>query len=421
MTTLRRALRGVRCAVLLGGAACARGSHEVSPPAAPPATATTATATTTTTSVAPRYSAATLARLADTVRRVLDAAVADSAFPGAYAVIGTREGVLFEYGAGRIDWKPDAPRPDANTLWDLASLTKVTATTSAIMQLVEQRRISLDDPVQKYLPEWTGPNKEKVLLRHLITHSSGLPPFKEFPYDIDADSTRKLFIGVQLVSLPGRHMVYSDIGFVLLGFIVQRVTGEPLDQYVVRHVYRPLGMNDTFFNPPASLMARIAPTETEAFRGGQVRGVVHDERAWRLNGVAGHAGLFSTGHDLARFCRMYLNKGALDGVRVFAESTVTRFTSYVDSTYSNRALGWQKPERPGMRFVGPSSAWAGHVATSSAFGHTGFTGTSYYIDPDRNLFVVLLTNRVNPTRNNNKITPVRRELADAVVAALSLQ
>jgi CubicO group peptidase (beta-lactamase class C family) len=273
--------------------------------------------------------------------------------------------------------------------------------------------------VQKYLPEWTGPNKEKVTLRHLITHSSGLPPFKQFPYDIGADSTRKLFIGVQLDSMPGVRMTYSDIGFVLLGFIVERVSGETLDQYVVRHVYRPLGMNETSFNPPASELARVAPTETEDFRGGQVRGVVHDERAWRMNGVAGHAGLFSSGHDLTRFCRMYLNKGELDGVRVFAESTVTRFTSYVDSTYSNRGLGWQKPELPGMRFTGPSSAWAGHVATPSAFGHTGFTGTSYYIDPARDLFVVLLSNRVNPTRNNSKITPVRARLADAVVAALS--
>jgi CubicO group peptidase (beta-lactamase class C family) len=395
----------------------------VSTPRAPtPATTTTAattTATTTTrTSVAP--SAAALRRLADTVQRVLDAAVADSAFPGAYVVVGNRAGNLFEYGAGRIDWKADAPRPDEHTLWDLASLTKVTATTSAIMQLVDQHKISLDDPVQKYLPEWTGPNKEKVTLKHLITHSSGLPPFKQFPYDIDADSTRKLFMAVQLDTLPGAHMTYSDIGFVLLGFIVERVSGEPLDQYVVRHVFRPLGMNETYFNPPASEMARIAPTETEDFRGGQVRGVVHDERAWRMNGVAGHAGLFSSGHDLARFCRMYLNKGELDGVRVFAESTVTKFTSYVDSTYSNRGLGWQKPELPGMRFVGPSSAWGGHVATPSAFGHTGFTGTSYYMDPARDLFVVLLTNRVDPTRNNNKITPVRRELADAVVAALSV-
>ena len=419
-----RHLLPAACCALTLAAACARSPREApreipSPPTAT-STTTVTTTTATSTSAVPAPSIAALRRLADTVRRVLDAAVADSAFPGAYAVVGNAGGVLFEYGAGRIDWKADAPRPDEHTLWDLASLTKVTATTSAIMQLVEQRRISLDDPVTKYLPEWNGgPNKDRVTLRHLITHSSGLPPFKAFPMDIDADSTRKLFLAVQLDSLPGQHMTYSDIGFVFLGFIVEKVSGETLDQYVVNHVYRPLGMNETFFRPDPSLMARIAPTETEAFRGGQVRGVVHDERAWRMNGVAGHAGLFSTGHDLARFARMYLNKGQLDGVRVFAESTVTRFTGYVDSTYSNRGLGWQKPELPGMRFTGPSSAWGGHVATPSAFGHTGFTGTSYYIDPARNLFVVLLSNRVNPTRNNNKITPVRSRLTDAVVGALT--
>jgi CubicO group peptidase (beta-lactamase class C family) len=326
--------------------------------------------------------------------------------------------VLAAYGAGRIDWASDAPRPDAHTLWDLASLTKVTATTSAMMQLVEQGRVQLDAPVQRYLPEWTGANKERVTVRHLITHSSGLPSGKNFPFDINADSTRKLIIGVQLDTVPGARMLYSDLGFLLQGFIVERVSGERLDQYVVRHVYQPIGMRETFYNPPASEMTRIAPTETEAFRGGQVRGVVHDERAWRLDGVAGHAGLFSTGADLARLARAYLNGGILDGHRIFAESTVVRFTSYVDSTYSNRGLGWQKPELPGMRFTGPSTAWGGHVATSRAFGHTGFTGTSLYVDPARNVFVVLLTNRVNPTRNNTKITPVRSRLADAVVSAL---
>jgi CubicO group peptidase (beta-lactamase class C family) len=333
-------------------------------------------------------------------------------------VVGTRDTVLAAYGAGRIDWDADAPRPDAHTLWDLASLTKVTATTSAIMQLVEQRRISLDDPVQKYIPEWTGPHNADVRLRHLITHSAGLPSGKTFPFDIGADSTRKLIIGVPLDTVPGARMLYSDLGFLLLGFIVERVSGEPLDQYVVRHVYQPIGMMETFYRPSPSLMARIAPTETEAFRGGEVRGVVHDERAWRLDGVAGHAGLFSTGADLARLARAYLNGGTLDGHRIWADSTVAMFTRYADSTWSNRALGWQKPEVPNERFGGPSSAWGGHVATTRAFGHTGFTGTSIYIDPARDLFVVLLTNRVNPTRNNNKITPVRTKLADAVVAAL---
>jgi len=396
-------------ALSLAAAACARPPREAAPPVAAPAT---------TASAAAPIASDARRRVQDTVRAVLDAALADSAFPGAYAVVGTRDGVVAEYGVGRLDWAASEPRPDAHTLWDLASLTKVVGTTSAVMQLVEQGKLSLDAPVQRYLPEWTGPHKSEITLRHLITHSSGLPPFKVFPMDIGADSTRALFLRVQLDTLPGVRMAYSDIGFVLLGFIVARVSGEPLNEYVVRHVYEPLGMRETFYRPDPSLRARIAPTEFQPFRGGLVRGTVHDERAWRLDGVAGHAGLFSTGADLARLARAYLNGGALDGRRAWAESTVTRFTSYVDSTFSNRGLGWQKPERPGMRFTGPSAAWSGHVATTRAFGHTGFTGTSLYIDPGRNLFVILLSNRVNPTRDNPKITPVRARLTDAVVAAL---
>jgi CubicO group peptidase (beta-lactamase class C family) len=417
----------LRSAVAVGAtlAGCVPATRESVPPA-PTTTVATTTTVTTATTVAPAGAAdarplpeATLRRLRDTVRHVLDAATADRAFPGAIAVVGNRDGVLAEYAVGRIDWDPAAPKPDARTIWDLASLTKVLATTSAIMQLVEQGKVSLDAPVQRYLTEWTGPGREAVTIRHLITHSSGLPPFKVFPMDASADSTRKLFLGVPLDSAPGARMAYSDIGFVLLGLVVERVSGETLDRYVARHLYEPLGMRDTYYRPPASELARVAPTETQAFRGGQVRGIVHDERAWRMDGVAGHAGLFSTAADLALIARAYLNGGALGGARVFAESTVTRFTSYADSTYSNRGLGWQKPERPGMRFTGPSAAWGGRSASSRAFGHTGFTGTSIWIDPERDLFVVLLTNRVNPTRDNPRITPVRARLADAVAAALS--
>ena len=356
--------------------------------------------------------------LRDTLRVILDRARADSAFPGAWVVVGTHSGVLAELGAGTIDWKR-SPKPTSRTIWDLASLTKVVATTSAVMQLVEQGKLDLDARVQHYLPEWTGDGKERVTVRDLIMHRSGLPPFKAFPYDIDADSTRKLFLSVPLDTAPGVRMVYSDIGFVLLAEVVRHVSGERIDAYVLRHVYRPLGMSDTRYNPPRSWLARVAPTETEAFRGGQVRGVVHDERAWRMDGVAGHAGLFSSGRDLARFCLMYMNKGQLAGVRVFKSKTVEMFTAYQDSSWSNRALGWQKPELAGMKFTGPSAAWGGHGASAASIGHTGFTGTSLYMDFGHDVFVVLLTNRVNPTREHSRITPVRNQVADAVLAVLA--
>jgi len=347
--------------------------------------------------------------LDDTVAKVLGRALTDSAFPGAIAAVGNHDGILVERAVGHIDWSP-SPAPDGHTLWDIASLTKVTGMTTAMMQLVEQGKIDLDSPLQRYIPEWTGPNKERVTVRHLLTHSSGLPAFK--PYDkitTNADSIAKLMFATPLDTLPGVRMVYSDIGAYMLGKLVERVSGETLDQYVVRHVFQPLGMNETRYNPPVEWMARIAPTEIDPLRGGKVRGKVHDERAYYLGGVSAHAGIFSSAHDLARFARMYLNGGTLDGVRVVRPETIQRFTTLQDSTLSNRALGWEKP-------TGRNSA--GHLMSSRAFGHTGFTGTSIWIDPSRDLFVILLSNRVNPTRENNRIGGVRTALADAVVGTV---
>ncbi|HEV8446333.1 MAG TPA: serine hydrolase domain-containing protein [Gemmatimonadaceae bacterium] len=350
------------------------------------------------------------------IEEVLNRARADSAFPGAFAVVGTHDGVLAEYGVGQLDWAP-TPRPDEHTLWDLASLTKVVGLTTAIMQLVEQHRVDLDAPLQRYIPDWTGPNKNRVSVRNLLTHTSGLPAFKAYDeITHDPDSLAKLMFSTPLDTVPGVRMVYSDIGAYMLGKLVERITGETLDAYVHDHVFAPLKMDETMYRPPASLLPRIAPTEFDPKRGGLVRGKVHDERAYYLGGVSAHAGIFSSGHDLARFARMYLNGGTLDGVRVVQASTIARFTAFTDSTFSNRGIGWQKPDLPGMKFASPSSAWAGHLMSTRAFGHTGFTGTSIAIDPSRDLFVVLLTNRVDPTRNNNKISEVRRQLADSVVA-----
>jgi CubicO group peptidase (beta-lactamase class C family) len=361
----------------------------------------------------------------DTVRRVLDRALRDSAFPGAIAVVGTRNSVLATYSVGRIDWAADAPRPDDRTIWDMASLSKVLGMTSASMQLVGQGKIDLDAPVQRYLPNWTGPNKERVLIRHLLTHTAGLPPDNPpgtKPYDElthNPDSVAMYMFGTPLDTLPGVRMVYSDIGAYVMGKVIEKVSGETLDAYVRNHVFVPAGMFDTQYNPPASLMARIAPTEVDPRRGGLVRGKVHDERSYYLGGVSAHAGIFSTAHDLTRFAQMYLNDGVIDGVRVLPSAQIRQFTAYSDSVFSDRGLGWQKPDFAGIRY--PSgAAWAGTkpALSSRAFGHTGFTGTSIAIDPVNDLFIVLLTNRVNPTRNNNRIQPVRRALADAVMSVL---
>ncbi|MFL5607008.1 MAG: serine hydrolase domain-containing protein [Gemmatimonadaceae bacterium] len=349
------------------------------------------------------------AALRDTLQAILNRGVADSAFPGAIAVIGTHAGPLVTVTAGHLDWAP-SPAPTVRTLWDIASLTKVVGMTSAMMQLVESGRVDLDAPVQRYLPEWTGPGKDRVTVRDLITHRSGLPAFKQyFKLNVSPDSTLRLFFTTPLDTTPGARMVYSDIGAILLGKIVERVSGEPLDAYLARHVFDPLGMRDTRYRPDSSLLARIAPTEKDPWRGRHVRGEVHDENAAALGGVSAHAGLFSTAHDLERLARVYLNGGALDGGRLAGAATIKQFTTVQDSTFSSRALGWDTP--------GENSS-AGHFITRPAFGHTGFTGTSFWVAPQHDLYVILLTNRVNPTREHSRIGPVRVAVADAAMRAL---
>jgi CubicO group peptidase (beta-lactamase class C family) len=279
------------------------------------------------------------------------------------------------------------------------------------MQLVEGGRVSLDAPYQRYVPEWQGRGKERVTIRHLLTHTGGLPAFRQFYREnASPDSTARLFFATPLDSAPGARMVYSDIGAWLLGRLVERVSGEKLDAYLARHVFGPLGMRDTRYRPPASLRGRIAPTEIDPWRGRKVHGEVHDENAFALGGVSAHAGLFSTADDLARFARAYLRGGALDGARVWSPATIAAFTAVQDSAISHRALGWETP-------TGRNSA--GTRMSRRAFGHTGFTGTSLWVDPGQGVFVVLLSNRVNPTRANAKIGRVRSALADAVLAAVA--
>ncbi|MEP6989961.1 MAG: serine hydrolase domain-containing protein [bacterium] len=350
--------------------------------------------------------------LRDSLQVILDRAVADSAFPGAVAVVGSHTGPLVTVTAGRQDWGSEY-KTTISTLWDLASLTKVVGTTSAMMQLVEAGKVDLDAPVQRYLPEWTGRNKEKVTVRHLLTHQSGLPAFKEyFRLNVSPDSTLKLFFGTPLDTLPGVRMVYSDIGAILLGKIVERVSGESLDRYDVRHVFTPLGMRDTYYKPPRAERYRTAPTEIDPWRRRHLVGEVHDENAFALGQVSGHAGLFSTARDLEKLAGAYLNGGAFGRGRLASAATIKLFTTVNDSTFSSRALGWDTPSE---------NSSAGHFITRPAFGHTGYTGTSIWIAPQYDLYIILLSARVNPTRAHSKIGPVRVAVADAVMRALQPQ
>ncbi|HEV3486395.1 MAG TPA: serine hydrolase, partial [Vicinamibacterales bacterium] len=277
---------------------------------------------------------------------------------------------------------------------------------SCIIALVERGLVNLDAPVARYLSDWGGSNKGGVTVRHLLTHTSGLPAYRRYDtLTTNADSIAGLLFAEPLDTVAGARMVYSDIGAYLAGLIVERVTGRTLDRYLQEEVFKPLGMHETMYRPPGDLLARIAPTEVDTIRG-KIHGTVHDPRAFYLGGVSAHAGLFSTAQDLARFARMYLDGGELGGVRIFRPETIELFTS---RQVADRALGWQKPS---------GTNTAGRLLSERAFGHTGFTGTSIWIDPAQDVFIILLSNRVNPTSVNPRITAVRIALADAVMSAL---
>lgn len=338
----------------------------------------------------------------DPLTRMLDSAIGAGATPGAVLAVSSH-GARYLYGAGKLALG-DPARPDGHTIYDLASLTKVVATTTLAMFAVQEGRLDLDAPVQRYLPAFRGRGKERVTIRHLLTHTSGLPTdrplWRQSP---NADSALRLVNATRLDTMPGARTVYSDLGAIVLGEVLEHVYGSRLDRLAAQRIFRPLGMGSTGFRPSPRLRARIAATEYDsAWRKRMVRGEVHDEKAAWLGGVAGHAGLFGSAVDLLTFGEWMLAGRAATVRREF-----TRRQNVVPG--SSRALGWDTPA--------PGSS-AGHWLDSTSFGHTGFTGTSLWIDPTRELVIVLLANRVHPTRNNPNIGPLRVAVADRVVELL---
>ena len=338
----------------------------------------------------------------------------DSAYPGAVVAVGRHGQLVLLAAAGH--YGADDPRPvDPATIYDLASLTKVIGLTTACMILVDEGKLDLDAPVQRYLPEFRGPMKEQVTIRHLLTHSSGAhwwrPLFREAT---SRQAALALVDTTPLDTLPGARFVYSDLGAMVLMQVVERITGERLDRYLAARVFEPLGMTATRYLPPASWRDRIAPTEIDTvFRHRLIRGEVHDENAARMGGVSGHAGLFSNAPDLARFAGWLLAARSAGSTQpALRPATVQLFTTRQGiPAGSTRALGWDTPSDSGY-------SSAGSQLSRRSFGHTGFTGTSIWMDPERDLFVILLTNRVNPTRANTKILQVRAIVADLVAAAV---
>lgn len=337
---------------------------------------------------------------------VLSQAVQERKIPGAVAGIAYRGGIVGYWALGHRQWLPEEKPMSLSTRFDLASLTKVVGTTTVIWRLIEEGQLHLDESVLRYVPE-LGESKSAIKIRHLLTHTSGLIADFQKEDRTNMKAALQALARLPLRTKPGEAVLYSDPGFILLGEIVARITQKPLADYVQEVLLGPWGMRFAGYNPPAD--AEFAATELVNNQRPYV-GVVHDEKARAFGGVAGHAGLFGTALDLLIFGQGLLNGGQYDGKRVLSERSVRKMTEQaVVSMHDVRTLGWQ--------MVHPSSS-AGDLFTDSAYGHTGFTGTSLWIDPLLQVVVVLLTNRVHPSRENTFIRDLRPRFHNAVLSSL---
>ena len=356
------------------------------------------------------------------IATLIENAIRAGELPGAVVVVGHAGEVVYQaaFGARALDTAGQPEVMTLDTIFDLASLTKVVATTTSVMMLVEEGRLRLGDRVVTHLPEFASHGKDRITVEHLLTHVSGLRPDLPLEEVFEGAATAIARAADEVPeAAPGERFIYSDINFFVLGEIVRRVTGQRLDRFARDRIFQPLGMMDTGFNPPASLGPRIAPTEACAPLawpcGGagavMLRGRVHDPTARRMGGVAGHAGLFSTAGDLARFCRMLLDGGSLEDVRILAPLTLARMTrtSTPPHLADRRGLGWDLDSR--------FSSNRGDLFGLGSYGHTGFTGTSLWLDPASDTFVIFLSSRLHPSGAGD-VTALRGRVATLVASAV---
>ncbi len=353
---------------------------------------------------------------------IMQEAINDSVFPGGVVGVMRNGSLIWEQGYGYHDYfKTHAVQ--GNDIYDLASITKIMATTLGIMKLVDDNLISLDDPVANYIEEFRTADKQQITIRQLLLHTSGLPAYRNY---VDIYRTRAEILRAvrnePLINPPGEKYVYSDLGFILLGEIIDIVSGKRIDQFMRDEFYRPMGLGSTWFNPKqggSSIANRIPPTEIDAvFHRGLVHQYVHDERAFWMDGVSGHAGLFSSVQDLAKFAYMLMNDGIYGGQRYLSPETIELFTSH-QSPINHRGLGFdRKSENEDQDEDFVSSA--GTLTGPNTFGHLGFTGTSIWMDPDEDIAIILLTNRAYPNRSfGSNIREIRANIADAVMKSIN--
>jgi CubicO group peptidase (beta-lactamase class C family) len=344
---------------------------------------------------------------------VINKAIEDEAFPGVVLLLWKDGKTIYEKAYGNYTYESTSPIVKTNTIFDLASLTKVVATTTAAMICYDRNLFSLNDKVIKYIPEFAVNGKENITIKNLLIHNSGLPAWKRFyGRDLTYDDVINEIYSSELEYKTGEKTVYSDLGVITLGKIIEKVSGKALDVFCKDEIFLPLKMNSTFYNPPDSLKKYCAPTESDNYwRMKTLQGEVHDETSVMLNGAAGHAGLFSTAQDIASLMMVLMNKGKYNDVPFIKQSTIELFTKR-NSEGSTRALGWDTKSDSGSS--------AGKYFSKNSFGHTGYTGTSIWTDPERNLFIVFLTNRVYPTRENTRIQKVRPQLHNAIIESLEV-
>lgn len=347
------------------------------------------------------------------VDRAALAGIREGLYPGAVVVIGRRDSILYTRGYGHYTWNPASRVPDPDsTIWDIASITKVVATASSAMRLVDRGSLDLDAPVRRYLPRFAGGLKNRVTVRMLLDHTSGLKSYVPIYRKAGRSRTRMidLLYAQPLVRSPGDSAEYSDLNAMLLGLLVESVSGARLDRFAKAEVFDPLGMTETRFRPPARLKRRIAPSGI--WRGNPVPGDVNDQNAAAFGGVAGHAGVFSAGMDLARFAQVWLREGQGSVGPWVSPATIRQFLTRGPRS-GTRLLGWDSPE-----LQGEEPSIYGTLITHSAYGHTGFTGTELWIDPSHDLFLVFLTNRAFDPKTRDSVKGlklVRTELSDAAI------
>ena len=344
---------------------------------------------------------------------IINKAISDSIFPGVQVFVSKNNQIVLNKSFGSYTYDNDSPKVTNESIYDVASLTKVLSTTPVVMKLIQKKMLGLNYPISDFYPEFNKDKKSNITIRHLLTHSSGLPPYIEY-YKMGYESKKQIIndiINQELIYDPGQKFMYSDLGIILLTDIVEKITSSTLDKLSEKYFYKPLKMENTYFNPEEIKKEKIVPTEfDDYFRNRLLQGEVHDENAYILNGISGHAGLFSTSNDIAKMSQMFLNNGVLYGRRHLKSNIIKNFIKRENHNY-DRAIGWDTPSRNG-------NSSAGDYFSDTTYGHLGFTGTSMWIDPEKEIIVILLSNRVHPTRNKKGIYKFRRDFHNSLLQNL---